>query len=1526
MVAGPEVTSGSGTTQLVKRLSSKNDPASALLAQAVQATSQEAKARRDKRKAKEKDSPLHQLVELLKGKGGSKKKKKKKDRHRRLLHEEVKADPDPPDGSGSSGSSSSSSPAAGRKRGKSDSDSELSFEPPLRKRAMREPGSVMEMLVKHAQQQMDGQLDRPRGGRPLGGFGHQAGDLFRPADSALPCPRIPAPQRAVCARASDGSPEEWETSGDGGCTRLPVYGRAHGPGRRLLGDSLLPRAVPIGADRLSLNRDHARSPQAQTLGPEEPGLSCHRPMVVRRRARKSFGQSRQGTQRRPKGPRGQRKRKGRNQRAQLGVVERRAEHLEREQGGRQQEVGEAPLEPTENLEMHILQDGLEQSVPLPMHLEKGCFIFRMLAARCQSFAALGRAMAWILFNFPRLESERNVTPTVRYMVMGRFKDREAMHRGTSQRSRPIFPLPLGALTKVQQAAQLSRLEDFCRPHFAGLSAAEIWQALGILGLNGAAGFGRAPCDRKATEVQKRAIDTIGRSTTRALATDLRLDRSPAQAEKELASRFLSYTGEEVPKMQVISFEAALAALPPESHGGSIDALGLVSQGTRWFLEHPDESLLNRPKDGVKLQAKVHVHPCHSMSFFKLLVERRICTWVADQDVLVVNGQQVLNGMFAVGKGSFLDSGEEVQRTIMNLVPSNACFKQLEGATSDLPSICQYLSLVLNGDETLRFFQSDMSSAFYLFRIPPGWSRMLSFNVCFSGESLGLQAGVWYRPGCAVIPMGWHSAVAVMQEVADRLTTIGRLPSSHKVRRSMPLPGWLTQTLDDAKEVDKPWYHVYLDNFCCMSKVRDNGKSAQGEQMHEKLEAAWSSAGVLSSAKKRVAGASEAHELGAQFEGLEGTLGPSPERLLKLIQATLVVIGKHRLRKKWTQVIAGRWVHCMAFRRAAMGWLDSTWAFISGQASGPSVEAKTRGELFGCCVAGLLIHSNLRAQISATTTASDASSTGGAVGSSTCLTQSGKEFAAVDSLNLSGGRLIPVLAISLFNGVGCAFRCYDLCGVTPMVGLSFELNPAANRVTSRRWPHVKILGDVRSITPDMIKEWRYAYPQIEEIHLWGGFPCVDLSSVKAGRLNLDGSESQLFYEIPRILKDIRKTFGYAFKVKFAIENVASMDEAAAAEISRALQVKPLRLDPCDVVPIHRPRFCWLNTDLVAMDGVEVVEKERWFEVRITQAYPELFQWLDPEADWPGFWEGAILPTCMKSIKRARPPPKPAGLHRVDHNGQMRWMADEYRFPPYQYHEKFVIWKGDRWRLINALERELLHGLGYEHTILCWNANDIKRSPQEFEDVRKSLVGDSFSCYSFSFVAAMLCKEWVNIPDYKMLNDRMGMAPGFCCDLSIKIPLQRQLAYGTTSLKPGVVDLHAALLRRANHTGSDVRISSGCLLNPRNYPRQSAASDWWAWNKVFAYRWDKHDHINSLEFRSIIHAVEWRIKHLREVSTRIFHLTDSYICMSIIAKGRTSSRMLKPLLARLSTLLLAFDIYLIVIHVESSDNPTDHDSRS
>lgn len=925
----------------------------------------------------------------------------------------------------------------------------------------------------------------------------------------------------------------------------------------------------------------------------------------------------------------------------------------REQGRAPEEVDRVTDQVSQNSADQPLQAGLVAPAPLPRHLERGGAVFRLLAGHCQSLDSIGRGMAWVLLTFPRLETERSVAAAVKQAVIGKLVMSSAVHRAGFSRSRPLFPLPLGSVSKVAEVVTLADFSDFTRPHFAGLSMSEVWTAVGVLGLNGMAGFGRAASELRITESQRTAVQQVAKSTTRALPRDVQLLRTPEEAEKELATRFVSYTGEEVPKMQILRVIAAKAALPPETHGGSIDALSLVSAGTRWFLEHPEKSLLEVPKEGSKLQSKVHIAPGEESEFCKLLVERRICAWVADDEVL----------MFAVGKGTILDNGMELQRTIMNLVPSNACFRQLEGATKDLPSICQYLSLVLGDQEQLSFYQSDMSSAFYLFKIPAAWSRMLAFNIRFCGETLGLQRGVWYRPACAVIPMGWHSAVAVMQELADRLTVISRLPPAHKVRRTSPLPQWLTDTLDASHNLQRPWYHVYLDNFCAMEKVAQaQADTTSGQRYHDQLEAGWKQTGVLSSAKKRVSGASAVQELGAHFDGQQGVMGASPERLLRLIQSTLVVIGKERRRKKWVQVLAGRWMHCMAFRRPVMVLLDVTWGFIAGQASGFAVEAKTRGELFGCCTLAMLMHTNLRAQVTEVTTASDASSTGGAVGKATALTRSGTEFVATDLSGHGVPRRIPVLLLSLFNGIGCAFRCYDLCGVFPMVAISYELDAAGNRITSRRWPHVQIEKDVRSITEDTIRAWMYAHPEVEEIHVWAGFPCVDLSKVKAGRMNLEGAESGLFFEIPRIIKDIRKVFGYRFPVKYCVENVASMDESAASQISEVLGVKPLRLDPWGVVPIHRPRFCWSNTDLTPMDGVVIEEKRRWIEVEITHEYPDLEQWIEPGVIWPGFARGAVLPTCMKAIKRAKLPPSPAGLDRVDQNGYLRWMADSFRFPP------------------------------------------------------------------------------------------------------------------------------------------------------------------------------------------------------------------------------------------------------------------------
>lgn len=172
----------------------------------------------------------------------------------------------------------------------------------------------------------------------------------------------------------------------------------------------------------------------------------------------------------------------------------------------------------------------------------------------------------------------------------------------------------------------------------------------------------------------------------------------------------------------------------------------------------------------------------------------------------------------------------------------------------------------------------------------------------------------------------------------------------------------------------------------------------------------------------------------------------------------------------------------------------------------------------------------------------------------------------------------------------------------------------------------------------------------------------------------------------------------------------------------------------------------------------------------------------------------------------------------------------------------------------------------------------------------------------------------------------MAPGYAAPLELSCPLARNLVYGSRVVPPrGVEDLARLLLSRVNHTGSDVRVSTGQILSPKAFPRQSALAGWWLWRGVFSCRWAKHEHINRLELRSILLALKWRVQRLLEHDVRFVHLSDSYICMSIIAKGRASSVMLTSVLRQVGAWCLAFGLYPIQAHVESSENPTDRASR-
>lgn len=98
--------------------------------------------------------------------------------------------------------------------------------------------------------------------------------------------------------------------------------------------------------------------------------------------------------------------------------------------------------------------------------------------------------------------------------------------------------------------------------------------------------------------------------------------------------------------------------------------------------------------------------------------------------------------------------------------------------------------------------------------------------------------------------------------------------------------------------------------------------------------------------------------------------------------------------------------------------------------------------------------------------------------------------------------------SLFDGSGGFPLGGLLCGITPM--WASEVEPFAMRVTTKRLPQVKHLGDVSKIHGS----------EIEPVDIITfGSPCQDMS-IAGKRAGLDSSRSNLFYEAIRIVKEMR----------------------------------------------------------------------------------------------------------------------------------------------------------------------------------------------------------------------------------------------------------------------------------------------------------------------------------------------------------------------------------------------------------------------
>ncbi len=114
--------------------------------------------------------------------------------------------------------------------------------------------------------------------------------------------------------------------------------------------------------------------------------------------------------------------------------------------------------------------------------------------------------------------------------------------------------------------------------------------------------------------------------------------------------------------------------------------------------------------------------------------------------------------------------------------------------------------------------------------------------------------------------------------------------------------------------------------------------------------------------------------------------------------------------------------------------------------------------------------------------------------------------------------------SLFDGSGGFPLSGMLCGITPI--WASEVEPFPIRVTTKRLPQMKHLGDINQIHGDKVEP-------VDIITF--GSPCTDMS-LAGKRTGLNGKQSCLFHQAVRIIKEMRCATNEKYPRYIVWENV------------------------------------------------------------------------------------------------------------------------------------------------------------------------------------------------------------------------------------------------------------------------------------------------------------------------------------------------------------------------------------------------------
>lgn len=168
-------------------------------------------------------------------------------------------------------------------------------------------------------------------------------------------------------------------------------------------------------------------------------------------------------------------------------------------------------------------------------------------------------------------------------------------------------------------------------------------------------------------------------------------------------------------------------------------------------------------------------------------------------------------------------------------------------------------------------------------------------------------------------------------------------------------------------------------------------------------------------------------------------------------------------------------------------------------------------------------------------------------------------------------------LSLFDGISCAKLALEKAGIKINKYYSSEICPHALAIQNFHYSgntnHIQ-LGNVLDINA-----LEYLCDEVDLVVF--GSPCTNLSSINpVDRRGLEGTESKLFYEALKILREIYVFAPSRKKIYFLMENVASMSAKDRDIITQELtaifeDTQLIKINSSDIAPANRRRLYWTN---------------------------------------------------------------------------------------------------------------------------------------------------------------------------------------------------------------------------------------------------------------------------------------------------------------------------------------------------------------